>query len=1057
MKKFTSILLALVLLSACAPKSSSQHSSQKNSNTILGRYFSMRQQTPTQYVGIVQLQLPALLASAQIKAAKVVVDEELKIAIEEEQSTFIEKLKSLSSEIKIISTYKMVLNAVSFSAPSEVLKQIEALEGVLKLTENSSFARPQAMNLTKALPSTIALNEKNSVTFIGADKLHKLGISGQNMRIGIIDSGIDYTHSMMGGIGKKEIFDAINPNNPSEHFPNAKVVGGADFVGSKYSAGGATLEEQIPVRDENPIDESGHGSHVAGSVAGIGDGIKSYSGVAPSAALYALKVFGKNGFTSDIAVLAALEYAADPTEKVDPTNRLDVVNLSLGGGFGKPKTLYNEAIKNLTKAGTVVVASAGNSGDNPYITGSPATSDEAISVAASIDYMPQNISIPAVEIKIGEGSDGSKEASKLVEIVEGNSTVPAAISNISGSMIAIGSGAAVISEETKAQVKGKIALMDRGAISFEQKFVIAEALGAIGVLMVNNVEGNPIAMGAEKKFNFPAVMITKSVGEIIKAAIIANTAVTFNFSPGLVINREDLIDTMTDFSSRGPRSIDSLIKPEISGPGANIISTAMGTGSDSVQFSGTSMSGPHLAGVMALLKQAYPMESVRELKARLLNTAKIMTEKDTHIAVARQGAGRVQVEEAFKAKVIAMPATLSLGEVPVASSKTISKKITLTNHSDIDVLFSTKVLNSKNISVSLPSALKVKANSTLTFAISFTLARENSNDNNVEADGFIVLASGDGEQKINLPFLAVLNKVSAIKASKVTTLSNSKTDQNGAEVKVTLTNTGKSSGDALVFNLLGTDERKTILNPNNLSSTAICDLEAAGIRIVEKSVGKEAGNETKTVLQIGVKLYDALTFWQPCSISLQIDANGDGKADQELLGIKANYIAGITKDIFASILLDAEQARNLRLAFEVSPQENPENYTTAIIAAGDMKYYNHSNVAVMEADISKIVKNSKGKNGKVNIKLAVTYLEADSKGDDFLANHGEKWQSISLKEDSLAFYDMPEVLTIEANDLQHLSLKRGLGNMRMLILYPHNSPVSLKDEQSQILKDQLLK
>lgn len=1035
MKKSTSTLLTLALLASCAPKAPTA----KNPQSILSRYFSMRQQTPTTYVGIVQLQLPALLTSAQTENGKVVVDEELKKAILEEQTALIEKLKGISADIKIISTYKLVLNAISFTAPTEVLKQIEELEGVSKLVENSAFMRPQALNVSKALPSTIPLNEKNTVTFIGADKLHKLGISGQNMRVGVIDTGIDFTHSMLGGVGKKEVFDSINPSEPTEHFPNAKVVGGVDFVGTKYSAGGPELEQQIPVRDSNPIDEGGHGSHVGGSVAGIGDNLKTYSGVAPDAALYALKVFGKEGSTSDVAVIAALEYAADPTEQVDPTNRLDVVNLSLGGGFGKPKILYNEAIKNLTKAGTVVVASAGNSGDNPYITGAPATSDEAISVAASIDYMPQNISIPAVEVKIGEES-------KLMEKIEGNSTVPAATSNVSGSLVAIGTGAEAISEEVKAQAKGKIVLMDRGAISFEQKFGVAESLGAVGVLMVNNVDGNPIAMGGEKKFNFPAVMITKSVGESIKAAMKAKKEVVFNFSPGQIINRDDLIDTMTDFSSRGPRSIDSLIKPEVSGPGANVISAAMGTGSEPVQFSGTSMSGPHLAGVMALLKQAFPQESVRELKARLLNTSKIMMTKGAHIPVARQGAGRVQVEEAFKAKVIAMPATLSLGEVPVASTKTVAKKITLTNHSDKDVLFATKAIKSKNISVSVPSALKVKAKSTLTFSVSFTLARESEKENNVEADGFIILQSADGEQKINLPFLAVLNKVSSIKAGKLVTLTDSESDKNGAEVKLTLENSGKSSGDALIFNLLGTDDRKVITNPNNLSATTICDLESAGIRIVEK--------DGKSFLQIGVKLFDALTLWQPCDISLQIDANGDGSADQELLGIRADFIAGITNQVFASILLDAELARNTRTAFEMSPKNNPENYVPAIVDAADMKFYNHASVAVIEADLAKILK---GKDGKVGIKLAVTYLEADSKGDDFLASHGDKWQTISLKENSLAFYDMPEAVTVEANDLQHLSLKRGLGNMRMLVLFPHNAPVSLKDEQSQILKDTLNK
>ena len=77
------------------------------------------------------------------------------------------------------------------------------------------------------------LNEKNTVTFIGADKLHLAGVSGQNMRVGVIDTGVDYTHNMFGGAGTKEAYEAIDPNTKNEFFPNAKVVGGADFVGIK--------------------------------------------------------------------------------------------------------------------------------------------------------------------------------------------------------------------------------------------------------------------------------------------------------------------------------------------------------------------------------------------------------------------------------------------------------------------------------------------------------------------------------------------------------------------------------------------------------------------------------------------------------------------------------------------------------------------------------------------------------------------------------------------------------------------------------------------------------
>ncbi len=82
---------------------------------------------------------------------------------------------------------------------------------------------------------------------------------------------------------------------------------------------------------------------------GIGDGVESYSGVAPDADLYAIKVFGKDGSTMDATVIAGLEFAADPNRDLELSDYLHVVNLSLGGGFGQPQILYNEAVKNLTQ------------------------------------------------------------------------------------------------------------------------------------------------------------------------------------------------------------------------------------------------------------------------------------------------------------------------------------------------------------------------------------------------------------------------------------------------------------------------------------------------------------------------------------------------------------------------------------------------------------------------------------------------------------------------------------------------------------------------------------
>ena len=92
----------------------------------------------------------------------------------------------------------------------------------------------------------------------------------------------------------------------------------------------------------NPLDEAGHGSHVAGTIAGHGDGVNTYDGVAPAADLYAIKVFGAKGSTSDEIVIAALEYAIDPSGDLSFDKQMDVVNLSLGSDHGNPHIMYTK-------------------------------------------------------------------------------------------------------------------------------------------------------------------------------------------------------------------------------------------------------------------------------------------------------------------------------------------------------------------------------------------------------------------------------------------------------------------------------------------------------------------------------------------------------------------------------------------------------------------------------------------------------------------------------------------------------------------------------------------
>ncbi len=190
---------------------------------------------------------------------------------------------------------------------------------------------------------------------IHSDQTNGRGFTGLGQAIAVIDSGVDYSVSSLGGGG----------------FPNAKVVGGTD----------------IADRDSDPMDCEGHGTSVAEIVAGAG-------GVAPDARIVAVKVFGSQSsanesckteaFDSDI--LAGINYAV--------TNKsvfsIAAINLSLGESFSDgadhgycdaAEPAYATAIDAATASGIVVVAAAGNDGTINALA-IPACISSAVSVGA---------------------------------------------------------------------------------------------------------------------------------------------------------------------------------------------------------------------------------------------------------------------------------------------------------------------------------------------------------------------------------------------------------------------------------------------------------------------------------------------------------------------------------------------------------------------------------------------------------------------------------------------------------------------------------------------------
>ena len=181
-----------------------------------------------------------------------------------------------------------------------------------------------------------------------------------------------------------------------------------------------TLRQKTIVKeshiDKDPLDESGHGTHVAGTIAGIGDNINTHNGVAPAADLYAIKVFEKKGSTSNFVVIVGLEYAVDPNRDGNPDDRMDILNLSLGSSYGVAYTLYDKAISNIHNANISIVTSAGNSGTRPYIVGSPGTSEHALSVASSIDHSLHNWNFHAIDFYLGEAQEKLTRVALLRQI-----------------------------------------------------------------------------------------------------------------------------------------------------------------------------------------------------------------------------------------------------------------------------------------------------------------------------------------------------------------------------------------------------------------------------------------------------------------------------------------------------------------------------------------------------------------------------------------------------------------------------------------------------------------
>jgi len=526
---------------------------------------------------------------------------------------------------------------------------VTATDAQIKALAKSPAVKAIYPVLRVDLPKTI----KSATTPSSAlDQISALGIGqdGTDIKVGVIDTGIDYNNPDLGG---------------GSTFPTAHVAYGYDFVGDDYTG------DNTPVPDADPDDCEGHGTHVAGIIGanGTGEG-DSTRGVAPGVTLGAYRVFGCEGGTDTAVILEALNQAK--------TDDMDVVNLSLGTDFASwPDYPDAAAASALAASGVVVTVSAGNSGDTGlFSVGTPAVGAGVISVAS---YETATIRSKAIAIagdKIpytqvdGAAEPPADNTTTLNLRLASNGTActkPATVS----------AGTALLVKYASCSQQGDVG----------QQVANARAAGAAAVVVYFS-QADLVTFSDGGGSTTPAIGISGTQGAAIAAKLKKSGQLPFTWLSLQSDATNPGGGKLSTFSSAGLAADLSLV-PTITAPGGSIYSTLPVEQGGHGNLSGTSMAAPFVAGSAAVMLEAKPALKGHPVElARLLYNTAVPVTKATESgvtkrpeAVFRQGSGLIRVANALAANVTASPSVLKLGE---GTSDTV--KVTLTNHSTTETL-----------------------------------------------------------------------------------------------------------------------------------------------------------------------------------------------------------------------------------------------------------------------------------------------------------------------------------------------------------------------------------
>lgn len=481
---------------------------------------------------------------------------------------------------------------------------------------------------------------------IGASAVHAgtAGIparGGEGVVIGIIDSGINWTHPYFSDQPLPSGHVFINPYgrflgecSSSGVHCNNKLVGVYDFT----------------VEGTRGKDPTGHGTHVASIAAGVpravtlsetGSHVYHTTGMAPHATIISYKVcYDEHPSNEDLNGRCEVSAITEALEQV-VKDRVDVVNYSIGGEPFNPWSGRNLEPLNVWSAGIAFVASAGNEGPGLDSLLSPANAPWVLSIGASTHDRRQGRAATVAGlgdriVVYGEGSGLTSER-----------TAPLlAAQALTGSSLACDAFPA-------GSLNGAIVLIERGLCNFSVKVDHAANAGAVAVLVYNNVHGAPIKMGGLEDTTIPAAMLSRGDGlQVLEHLAQPGSHSATLHTSSLVSKETRWADQLADFSSRGPaRFAPGLMKPNVVAPGVNILGGDY-TGSNPYEFMrGTSMASPHVAGAVVLLRSIHPHWTPAMLHSALETTAELDNLRyDGRAATAYdRGNGRIRVDRAARA------------------------------------------------------------------------------------------------------------------------------------------------------------------------------------------------------------------------------------------------------------------------------------------------------------------------------------------------------------------------------------------------------------------------